>query len=92
MTLGSILTSTAGFLLSRTLLRQRVEPWIRRNPRFAAVDRMVAREGWKIVGLLRLTWLHCGFSGFSNYALRPDRHRLPPVLPGLARRSPRATS
>lgn len=65
VTLGSILTASAGFLLARSLFRHRIERKIRRNPRFAAIDRMVARDGWKIVGMLRLTWLHCGF---SNYA------------------------
>lgn len=65
VTLGSILTAGAGFLLSRYFLRHRIERRIRRSRRFTILDDTVAHDGWKIVGMLRLTWLHCGF---SNYA------------------------
>lgn len=75
--LGSVLTASAGFLLSRYLLRRRLEPRLRARPTYAAVDRMVARDGWKIVGLIRLTWLHCGF---SNYAFGLTAIRFRPYL------------
>lgn len=65
VTIGSILTASAGFLLSRYFLRHRLERRIRTSRRFTLLDQKVARDGWKVVGLLRLTWLHCGF---SNYA------------------------
>jgi uncharacterized membrane protein YdjX (TVP38/TMEM64 family) len=65
VSIGSVLTASAGFLLSRYFLRHRIEHRIRQSRRFAVLDQKVARDGWKIVGLLRLTWLHCGF---SNYA------------------------
>jgi uncharacterized membrane protein YdjX (TVP38/TMEM64 family) len=63
--LGSMLTATSGFLLARGLFRGRLEQRIRRRPAYAAVDRAIARDGWKTLGLLRLTWLHCGL---INYA------------------------
>jgi uncharacterized membrane protein YdjX (TVP38/TMEM64 family) len=63
--LGSVLTATSGFLLARFLFRGRLEARIRRRPSYAAVDRVIARDGWKTLGLLRLTWLHCGL---INYA------------------------
>lgn len=51
----SVLTSTIAFLLGRTLLRD----WVRRrvvaNPKFAAIDEAVGRDGFKIVLLLRLS-------------------------------------
>jgi uncharacterized membrane protein YdjX (TVP38/TMEM64 family) len=75
--LGSVLTASAGFLLSRYLLRGGIEPRLRTRPKYAAIDRMVAREGWKIVGLIRLTWLHCGF---SNYAFGLTAIRFRPYL------------
>jgi uncharacterized membrane protein YdjX (TVP38/TMEM64 family) len=63
--LGSVLTATAGFFLSRYLFRGRLERWLRTKPGYEAVDRVIARDGWKTLGLLRLTWLHCGL---INYA------------------------
>ncbi|HEY5955708.1 MAG TPA: VTT domain-containing protein, partial [Polyangiaceae bacterium] len=54
------------FALSRTLLRKPVESWLRRDPRFVAVDRLIARLGARAVVLLRLSPI----SPFSvlNYA------------------------
>jgi uncharacterized membrane protein YdjX (TVP38/TMEM64 family) len=45
------------FLVSRHLLRARLREFVRRRPRFAAVDRAVSEAGWKIVILLRLSLL-----------------------------------
>lgn len=64
--LGAVLGAAGAFLVSRHLARKRVESWIRRKPSFDAVDRAVAREGWKIVFLTRLSPLF-PFS-FQNYA------------------------
>ena len=51
--------ATAGlalaFLAARRLARERVAHWLAQKPSFAAVDRAVAAEGWKIVFLTRLT-------------------------------------
>jgi uncharacterized membrane protein YdjX (TVP38/TMEM64 family) len=74
VTIGSVLTASAGFLLSRHFLRHRLERRIRRSRRFSILDEKVARDGWKIVGLLRLTWLHCGFSNYA-YGLTAIRFR-----------------
>jgi uncharacterized membrane protein YdjX (TVP38/TMEM64 family) len=53
------LASTAGaglaFLIARGLGRGVVERRLRRDPRFAAIDRAVAADGWKVVALLRLS-------------------------------------
>jgi uncharacterized membrane protein YdjX (TVP38/TMEM64 family) len=52
---GSTLAACVAFLLGRTLLREAVEAKLANHPRFRALDRAVAREGFKIVLLTRLT-------------------------------------
>jgi uncharacterized membrane protein YdjX (TVP38/TMEM64 family) len=59
---GSILVSvsatlgaTCAFLVGRYLARDWVAGRIEGNPKFKAIDEAVAREGWKIVGLTRLS-------------------------------------
>ncbi len=55
VSVGSVLGATAAFLVGRTLLRGWIEKWIAANPRFQAIDRAVAKEGFKIGLLLRLS-------------------------------------
>ncbi len=57
---GTILTSISSvsgaavaFLVARYLLRARVARWVAGSTQFAAIDRAVGREGWKIVALTR---------------------------------------
>ena len=52
---GATIGAGLSFLVARHLARRRVEAWIRSKPRFAAIDEAVAREGWKIVFLTRLS-------------------------------------
>jgi uncharacterized membrane protein YdjX (TVP38/TMEM64 family) len=52
---GSTAGAAAAFLVARYLARRRVERWAAANPRFAAIDEAVGREGWKIVLLTRLS-------------------------------------
>jgi pyruvate/2-oxoglutarate dehydrogenase complex dihydrolipoamide dehydrogenase (E3) component/uncharacterized membrane protein YdjX (TVP38/TMEM64 family) len=49
------LGAVAAFLLGRTVLRETIARRVETNPRFAAIDRAVAREGLKIVLLTRLS-------------------------------------
>lgn len=53
--LGAALGSSAAFLIARYVARAQVARRISGHARFAAVDRAVAREGRKIVFLLRLS-------------------------------------
>jgi len=53
--LGATLGAALAFLISRHVARRRVESWMETKPRFSAVDEAVAREGWKIVLLTRLS-------------------------------------
>src|SRR5690606_28498352 len=52
---GATLGATCAFLIGRYLARDWVAARIARRPAFVAIDRAVAEEGWKIVGLTRLS-------------------------------------
>ena len=43
------------FLLARFLMRDSVERMLRRHPRLNNLDEMIARDGWRIVCLLRIS-------------------------------------
>ncbi len=62
----STLAATASFLLGRFLLRNWVSKKIEKYPKFKSVDTAVAKKGWKIVGLTRLSPLFPFV--FLNYA------------------------
>ena len=53
--IGATLGATCAFLVGRYLARDWVARRVAGNPRFAAMDEAVAREGWKIVFLTRLS-------------------------------------
>lgn len=55
VSIGSTIGATAAFLVGRYLARDWVAKKIEGNEKFLAVDEAVAQEGWKIVGLLRLS-------------------------------------
>jgi uncharacterized membrane protein YdjX (TVP38/TMEM64 family) len=55
VSISATLGATAAFLIGRYLARGWVANKIARYPRFIAIDEAVAREGWKIVGLMRLS-------------------------------------
>lgn len=62
---GATLGAALAFLVARHLVRDSVQKLARSSPRFAAIDRAIGENGWKIVGLLRLNPL-IPFS-VSNY-------------------------
>lgn len=81
---GSTLGAAVGFLFSRYLARQWVARLLSKNPKFALIDQAIERDGWKIVGLLRM----CPFPfGLSNYAYGltnvPFRHYLAATIVGM---------
>jgi len=55
VSLSATLGATAAFLVGRYLARGWVTRKIAGHARFTAIDEAVAREGWKIVGLTRLS-------------------------------------
>ncbi len=70
---GATLGASAAFLIARHLARGVVEGRLAANPRFAAIDRAIAREGRKIVFLLRLSPVFP--FNLLNYALGLTRVR-----------------
>jgi uncharacterized membrane protein YdjX (TVP38/TMEM64 family) len=55
VSVASTLAATAAFLIGRYLAREAVARRMQGQPRFSAIDRAVAQEGWKIVLLTRLS-------------------------------------
>jgi len=55
VSVSATLGATATFLVGRYVARDAIARKIDGNPRFKAIDQAVAREGWKIVGLTRLS-------------------------------------
>jgi uncharacterized membrane protein YdjX (TVP38/TMEM64 family) len=55
VSLASTLSATCAFLVGRHWVRDALLRKLVGNERFAAIDRAVASEGWKIVGLARLS-------------------------------------
>lgn len=55
VSVAATLGATAAFLVGRYFARDAVARRISGNARFAAIDRAVGEEGWKIVGLTRLS-------------------------------------
>jgi uncharacterized membrane protein YdjX (TVP38/TMEM64 family) len=74
VSVAATLGATASFLLGRFVARDRLERRLAGHARFAAIGDAVAREGWKIVLLLRLS---PAFPfALLNYALGLTRVRL----------------
>jgi uncharacterized membrane protein YdjX (TVP38/TMEM64 family) len=55
VSIGATLGAACAFLISRYLARRWVIRKFAQNPKFRAIDDAVASEGWKIVGLTRLS-------------------------------------
>ena len=103
VSISATLGATAAFLVGRYLARGWIAGKIEGHPKFKAIDEAVAREGWKIVALLRLSPV-VPFN-VLNYAFgvtrvvaarlrarvvdRDDAGHAPVRLPGLHRRRSR---
>jgi uncharacterized membrane protein YdjX (TVP38/TMEM64 family) len=74
--IGATLGATAAFLLARTVLRKKIQSMTSTNARFRALDSAIAKEGVKIVFLVRLapifpfTWVNYAF-GLTGIRLLP---------------------
>jgi uncharacterized membrane protein YdjX (TVP38/TMEM64 family) len=77
---AAVMGASGAFLVARYLARGVVERKLEGNPRFAAIDRAIAREGRKVVLLLRLTPL-VPFT-LLNYTLGLTRVRFVDFLVG----------
>jgi uncharacterized membrane protein YdjX (TVP38/TMEM64 family) len=87
---SSTLAALAAYLIARYVLRERLERAAKKNDTFAAVDKAVRREPWKVVALLRMSPVLP--SGLKSYFLgltcvRPLPYTLATavgMLPGVA--------
>ena len=61
---GVALGASLGFLLSRWFLRKDISAHLRRHPTFESIDIAIAREGWKIIILLRLCPIPFGLANY----------------------------
>lgn len=75
---GATLGAACAFLVARYVARGAVERRLTGHPRFAAIDRAVSAEGFKIVSLLRLSPVFP--FNLLNYALGLTRVRFLPYL------------
>ena len=55
VSLASTLGASLAFLIGRYIARDKIAKKIEGSERFAAIDNAVGKEGWKIVGLTRLS-------------------------------------
>ncbi|MFN2476886.1 MAG: TVP38/TMEM64 family protein [Chthoniobacterales bacterium] len=62
--LGIAIGASLGFLVARYAARGVVAQKIAANRRFSLIDRAIATDGWKIVGLLRLCPVPFGISNY----------------------------
>ncbi len=84
--MGASLGACAAFLIARYVARGAVERRLAGNPRLAAIDRAIGREGRRIVLLLRLSpvfpfiWLNYGL-GLTQVRFTDFLLAMPGVLP-----------
>lgn len=78
VSIGSTLGATAAFLIGRYFARDRVALWVGGNEKFKAIDDAVAKEGWKIVILTRLSPVFP--FNLLNYAYGLTRVTLPQYM------------
>ena len=75
---GATLGAAFAFLIARYFVREKVQAAAKNNPKFAAMDAAIGKEGWKMVALLRLSPL-LPFN-FSNYLYGVTKIRFWPYL------------
>ncbi|HEY0368302.1 MAG TPA: TVP38/TMEM64 family protein [Chthoniobacterales bacterium] len=61
---GIAIGAAIGFLFARYAARGAVAQRIARNPRFNAIDEAITRDGWKIIGLLRMCPVPFGLTNY----------------------------
>jgi uncharacterized membrane protein YdjX (TVP38/TMEM64 family) len=80
--IGATLGASGAFLVARYVARGAIERRISSYPKFAAIDKAVGREGFKIVALLRLSPVFP--FNLLNYALGLTKVRFLPYLAACA--------
>ena len=70
--LGCAIGASINFFISRHFARKAVTRWLGSNEKFRLIDSAVAREGWKIIALLRFVPVPFGLANYC-YGLTPVR-------------------
>lgn len=52
---SATLAATVAFLLGRYIAYDKVSTWIEQDPRLSSLDTAISEQGWKVVGLVRLS-------------------------------------
>jgi undecaprenyl-diphosphatase len=78
--ISALFSALGAFLLARYVLRRPLQRLAQRNAAFKAMDAAVAKDGWKVVALLRLSPVMP--SGLKSYFLGLTRVRLADYLTG----------
>ncbi|HYG56294.1 MAG TPA: VTT domain-containing protein, partial [Burkholderiales bacterium] len=81
-TLAMLASAVAGFALARTVLKGPVQRMARKSRYFKAVDNAMAKGGWKVVALMRMSPFMP--SGLKSYFLGLTRVPLPDYVIGSA--------
>jgi len=55
VSVASTAAAAISFLIARYVARDRVYVWTSKNPKFAAIDRAIGKDGFRVVALLRLS-------------------------------------
>lgn len=55
VSLSATAAATGAFLISRYVARDRFAEWAGQNPKFAAIDKAIGKDGFRVVALLRLS-------------------------------------
>jgi len=55
VSISSTMGATAAFLVARYLVRDWIIRIMEKHPRYKIIDEAIAREGWQIIGLIRLS-------------------------------------
>jgi len=55
VSIASTAAAAISFLIARYVARDRVYVWTSKNPKFAAIDRAIGKDGFRVVALLRLS-------------------------------------
>src|SRR6476646_10896969 len=53
--IADILGATACYVVGKTIARKQIKKWLAKNPKFIEIDKAIARKGWKIILLTRLS-------------------------------------
>ncbi len=52
---GAVIGATLAFIVARYFVRKNIEEYSKKNSRFKEIDQAIGKNGWKIIGLLRLS-------------------------------------